>query len=171
MYTLVERKTEDTITVHIIRTDVYNKFVVDKEVSYTRLIMVSEVVLNKTTGEILKARDPDKLLHALVIEYNANAVRETSTPKKIVFLPEDDIVADYLNYIIQRPEFHSNWIDMVEDDLILLHSSIGRYIRNKYNLWDSSNPYTRYKTEQDPSHPDNMSFSIIQKIWKILHQN
>ena len=42
-----------------------------------------------------------------------------------------------------------------------LHSTLGRYLRNKWGLWSNSNLYKYIKTNKGIDHPDDMSHEII----------
>jgi len=57
---------------------------------------------------------------------------------------------------------------LAEKDLILLHHSLWRWIRNNYGLW-SGNP--ELQTDTKENHPDDASFVIIEAIWKKLRGN
>lgn len=54
-----------------------------------------------------------------------------------------------------------------ESDMIAFHSSVGRWIRNTFKLWDTSNPHL------DGMHPDEMSTEILKGIWRqvVLREN
>lgn len=52
-------------------------------------------------------------------------------------------------------------------DLIKLHFSLGRYIRNEYGLWDkTSNLENNLKDVVQSDHPDDISMYIIEKFWE-----
>lgn len=54
-------------------------------------------------------------------------------------------------------------------NLIMLHFSFGMWIRNEYMLWYLNNPLTKdYQSGDDPRHPDNFSFGIIEDVWRQL---
>lgn len=53
-------------------------------------------------------------------------------------------------------------IEIGEDDLIMYHHTVGRYIRNEYGLWEENNPYSN----KAGKHPDAVSQEIITMIWK-----
>lgn len=71
----------------------------------------------------------------------------------------------------QWPEEQINQFFTLEwgnDGLIMLHHSFGRYIRNKYQLWQ-----VEWEPELDengcdcsPNHPDQISMTIIEELWK-----
>lgn len=53
------------------------------------------------------------------------------------------------------------------DSLIMLHHSFGRYIRNKYKLWEVEwEPELIDGVDHSPSHPDQLSMTIIEELWK-----
>lgn len=49
-----------------------------------------------------------------------------------------------------------------ESDMIVFHSSVGRWIRNTFKLWDTKNPHL------DGMHPDEMSTEILKSIWRAV---
>lgn len=49
-----------------------------------------------------------------------------------------------------------------ESDMIKFHSSVGRWIRNTFKLWDSQNPHL------DGMHPDEMSTEILKGVWRAI---
>lgn len=62
-------------------------------------------------------------------------------------------------------------------DLIKLHGSYGRDIRNEYGLWDSENPHTVQSPGpgekgfiDHPLFPDQVSFRILQRVWGEFHR-
>lgn len=76
-----------------------------------------------------------------------------------------------------RKEIAENWSDedrsafylAVYNDtsLINLHHSFGTYIRNKYKLWTIPwEPELRDGTDYSPDHPDQISMTIIEELWK-----
>jgi len=54
---------------------------------------------------------------------------------------------------------------MKEDELIRLHRSFGRYIRNKFGLWAGNK---KLLTSCNKTHPDEASFVIIKALWNQL---
>lgn len=53
------------------------------------------------------------------------------------------------------------------DDLILLHHSLGRYIRNNYKLWEHDwVPQLENGVDMSPNHPDAISQRIIVKLYE-----
>lgn len=53
---------------------------------------------------------------------------------------------------------------MAKDDLVLLHFSLGRYIRNAFGL------YVDNATLLNGNHADDISMGIIEKLWKKLQE-
>lgn len=49
-----------------------------------------------------------------------------------------------------------------ESDMIQFHSSVGRWIRNTFKIWDPKNPHL------DGMHPDEMSTEILKGIWRTV---
>lgn len=83
------------------------------------------------------------------------------------FLTEDQIV-DLILADMSESEFLM-LRQMKKPQLIRFHHTVGRYIRNEYRLWDIRNPYTETEHETSPSHPDQTSQRIIEKIWERIH--
>lgn len=53
-------------------------------------------------------------------------------------------------------------------NLIQYHTSMGRYIRNKYKLWENKwTPNIVNGVDESPDHPDAISQEIIKVIWKM----
>jgi hypothetical protein len=54
------------------------------------------------------------------------------------------------------------------ESLIRFHHSLGRHIRNKYNLWQLKwNPEIIDDVDHSPYHPDAVSQIIIEEVWKL----
>lgn len=52
-------------------------------------------------------------------------------------------------------------------DLVLYHSTLGRYIRNHYKLWERQwTPIIENGVDVSPEHPDSISNEIIKMVWK-----
>lgn len=61
----------------------------------------------------------------------------------------------------------------VREDLIMFHRSLGMSIRNEYDLWLLDHHITKIyvaagMSGDHPCHPDNFSFSCIERLWEIL---
>lgn len=90
-----------------------------------------------------------------------------------MFMSFDEIVDDLMLYKLSE-EAKQAFRKISEEDLVLLHHSIGQSIRYQYMLWSNSNPYTtlNYQPEivdgvdVNPKHPDNFSSRILKTIWK-----
>lgn len=60
------------------------------------------------------------------------------------------------------------------EELINLHSTVGRYIRNNYGLWAVENVTTKIWARhgnlsgEHPCHPDNFSMLCIERLWETL---
>jgi len=52
-----------------------------------------------------------------------------------------------------------------KDDLITLHHTLGRWIRNNYGLWQDNKALLADTSE---THPDDASMVIIEKCWEAL---
>lgn len=79
-----------------------------------------------------------------------------------LFLSPDEIVKDLISKM--NKEAIQSWLDVKYEDLIRGHMFTGMSIRNTYHLWHEDNPYTLDK------HPDDISFEIMQSVWKEVQQ-
>jgi len=82
----------------------------------------------------------------------------------------DEIVDKVHAELMEAPEDHrdafllAEWTD---DKLIDYHSSLGRHIRNNYELWTYEwEPDLRDGVDYSKFHPDNVSMEIIKKVWE-----
>ena len=50
-----------------------------------------------------------------------------------------------------------------ESDMIAYHSSVGRWMRNTFKLWEATYPYS------DEMHPDDYSYELLKGIWRTVH--
>jgi len=77
---------------------------------------------------------------------------------------------------LQR-EIRDNWSEQNQNDFYLtgiqdngtmghLHHSLGRAVRNNYNLWSMSwEPEIRGGIDYSPYHPDCLSDTILKEVW------
>lgn len=57
-----------------------------------------------------------------------------------------------------------------ENELVKLHHSLGRFIRNEFGLWDADSQLLKSLTEDVKSdHPDDVSQYIIVKFWEEIN--
>ncbi len=57
-------------------------------------------------------------------------------------------------------------LSLEERELICLHHSFGRFIRNEFKLWGGSN--LKLLKETNEIHPDDASMIILKAFWKSL---
>ena len=55
-----------------------------------------------------------------------------------------------------------------EDDMIMYHHGLGRWIRNNWGLWSGSRLFD-YLYELGLHHPDDMSDIILHSFWRYLN--
>lgn len=93
------------------------------------------------------------------------------------FLNEQQIVEDLLKNL--HPTKLGSLAEFKFEDLIQLHHSFGRMIRNEYKLWNQNNPLTLLDyvpqleggCDVNPKHPDAVSFRIMQQVHnKLMHR-
>ena len=81
----------------------------------------------------------------------------------------EEIVKDVSKEIAKDEEFSKKfYITMYDgDDLHQFHHSLGQWIRNNYNLWEIPwEPELRDGVDYSPHHPDQVSMTIIEEVWK-----
>ena len=84
-----------------------------------------------------------------------------------MILTEDQIVDELFKELGEK-DLHFIF-NMNKDDLISLHHSYGRHIRNTYKLWENKwNPVLQDQVDVSEGHPDAISMRIIEKLWKKL---
>lgn len=109
-----------------------------------------------TVSYVVKYTTVEKFQHVAFSIDEQDNVLELSAE---MFLDKNEIVQDL---ITSRMDNLDEFKNQNYDDLIMLHHSFGRWIRNTYGLWSEINPHIKtLKT-----HPDDYSFEIIQ----LLHQ-
>ena len=81
-----------------------------------------------------------------------------------MFMSEHEIVDHMFLYVLTEDAKQSFRKIQEESHLIRLHSTLGRWIRNRYLLWDENNPYVS-QDPQSPNHPDQLSNRVITAIW------
>ena len=86
--------------------------------------------------------------------------------------PQHEAIIEDLQRIIKTewPEKDINAFYSMEwngQDLISLHHGMGTWIRNNYNLWEIPwTPEIREGVDYSPEHPDAISQTIIEELWK-----
>lgn len=90
----------------------------------------------------------------------------------MMYLSEFEIAADIMLYkLSEDAKAALRRID--REDLIHLHYTVGRSIREEYLLWDKDNPYTMLNYQPtivdgvdiNPNHPDAVSHRVLELIW------
>ncbi len=92
-----------------------------------------------------------------------NNIEKPKSIMTITFLSPSTIVQQLLSSLSNADRISLKNIQ--REDLIQFHHTTGRWIRNKYNLWDEANPYT-----DENNHPDDISQQIIEELYDLLHQ-
>ena len=57
--------------------------------------------------------------------------------------------------------------EMSKSDLIKLHSSLGRFIRNNFFMWEGN---IKLIEDTGKDHPDDASFVIIEALWDTINK-
>lgn len=87
-------------------------------------------------------------------------------PKVEKFLSSDEILADLVSVLQEDDKKYI--AAMPESDLISMHHTLGRHIRNKYWLWHPENPYTDSSDPNGTKHADYTSQRIIERLYTTL---
>lgn len=82
---------------------------------------------------------------------------KASTVEEAVSIIVKSLKADDLQHIKEMPK----------EKLIVLHHSLGTWIRNSFGLWASNDVLLRATGEH---HPDDASFKIIIAVWEKLNE-
>ncbi|MGZ8924550.1 MAG: DUF6794 domain-containing protein [Nitrososphaeraceae archaeon] len=157
------QNTSDSTIAYIINQCVYVQHQ-SKHLTPDVLDKICELSIDTDTGQVHTCSNPNLFLDLICKAYNIE-------PDSAIgrFLSEDEIIEDFIS---TTPKIELD--DLLAIDytkLILYHNSIGREIRNKYQLWYKTNPYTDASDGNGDKHPDNLSFRLLQQIWKRLNEN
>ena len=80
----------------------------------------------------------------------------------------DDMVDEVFSWLEGEP--HENFdafVDIIESDLIGYHNTLGRSIRNTFDLWSTKwEPEIKDGVDCSPNHPDQISMRVIEEVWK-----
>lgn len=100
--------------------------------------------------------------------YEANIVNEIweSIPAS-QFLSVEEIAGHQLARI--SSEDLKFFRETEKKDLIGMHHSYGRWIRNSYGLWHPNNPFV-VKGDLEDGHPDGLSMLVLELIHKRCNQ-
>lgn len=86
----------------------------------------------------------------------------------------EEIVAEVISWFKESPvEAQVEFLECKEEDLVMYHHSLGRAIRNEFNLWeiDWVPMIDETGTDISPAHPDSRSMFIIKEAWRKLHED
>lgn len=108
------------------------------------------------------------LIKKKTFDYDKDA-HETIGLTSDMFLNSDEIIYDIVNNKLSEEDkkyFH----DISSGDLTMEHLGFGMWIRNTYGLWELDiNPLVENNPEPDSmTHPDNLSFKIMELVVKVL---
>lgn len=85
----------------------------------------------------------------------------------------EEIVNEVIKWFESSPEdAKEEFLSCSEDDLISYHSSLGRAIRNEFDLWqiDWAPMIDESGVDISPGHPDSRSMFIIKDVWRRLRE-
>lgn len=59
------------------------------------------------------------------------------------------------------------FLDTEKDDLVMYHHTLGRSIRNTFELWSITWEHEiKGGVDCSPNHPDQISMRVIEEVWK-----
>jgi hypothetical protein len=76
-----------------------------------------------------------------------------------LYLSEDDMIDAMIGIVYKTPSLFE-FIRQDTADPVVYSVSLGRMIRNKFNLWDQDNPYT----DDALNSPDAVSDRVIRAV-------
>lgn len=82
------------------------------------------------------------------------------------FISPEQIANDVLARMSAEDKIE--WREAKREELIQVHHTTGRAIRNFYGLWRPENPYTNADDPCGSTHPDQVSQRVIYLVWKRL---
>ena len=93
--------------------------------------------------------------------------------KERSYLPRtvDDAVDDLIRKLSLKDK--ATIANMTEQELSSLHFSLGKYIRNKYKIWNGNEALIsscRFLLKKKPIHEDEVVSLIIKELWKKLRK-
>ena len=100
-------------------------------------------------------------------EMATDTTADSVTTEGRTFMSPDEIVKDMITNMTADAKAYVRKAPDV-DSMIVFHHTVGRSIRNNFNLWAEDNPYT----SNDPgaaNHPDQLSQMILRRIWHICN--
>ena len=88
-------------------------------------------------------------------------------------MTHDEIVEEVIQWLSEASDREvEEFINCPREKLIRYHSTLGREIRNHFNLWAIPwNPEIDYQgCDCSPYHPDQASMTIINRVWAIVQE-
>jgi len=76
-------------------------------------------------------------------------------------------------WLQKQPEHDKNeFINTPKDNLARYDSTLGRYIRNEFKLWDTEwVPVLEDGVDCSEDHPDQISMRVVQAVWDRLQSS
>jgi len=80
------------------------------------------------------------------------------------YMSEEQIVHKIMSDM--TPEERQSWLGLKRIDLLQGHHGTGKSIRNAFDMWDEKNPHTNGNDPNGCNHPDQVSFRIMEEVWR-----
>ena len=98
-----------------------------------------------------------------VLEKNQQRGNKMKIPKTI---------DEAIEYLLNKMHItNKNYIkNLKEENLISMHHTFGRQIRNDFELWHNNKELIKNITGDEYSHPDEVSMIIIKTFWEKLKE-
>lgn len=80
----------------------------------------------------------------------------------------DEMVDEVYSWIEGEPKENiDQFIDVRKDNLFRYHHTLGRSIRNTFELWSMEwVPELINGVDHSPNHPDQVSMRVIEEVWE-----
>jgi hypothetical protein len=89
--------------------------------------------------------------------------------EKVIYIPKDlDDCFEELKKMFDDSDFKDFVENSKEEDMVLQHHFLGRWLRNNWGLWQGSRLQDWFK-EKGIHHADDMSAIILDSFWRHTH--
>jgi hypothetical protein len=89
---------------------------------------------------------------------------------------EDEMIITVFKWFIQESDVvRQQFLETRFADLVVYHNSLGRKIRNHFELWSNKwEPELEIRNgiecDVSPNHPDAVSMRVIEKFWMVAQE-
>ncbi|RWZ84364.1 MAG: hypothetical protein EO766_17240 [Hydrotalea sp. AMD] len=77
-------------------------------------------------------------------------------------------IKEIIQKLYEQLKNDSEFFELEKEELIKFHHTLGRHIRNEYDLWSIPwEPVIIDNCDYSPFHPDQVSMTIIEQVWEL----